>query len=251
MSSLIEKLRRNLHLMKSQVDSGTEIPRTIKEVEDSCDNSLTILDELAAEFEDNTQFWETKCEVLFEILIEARDLVSTASEKIVPLGEANFRLKDVIQLQDKIKKLEVIINDLRQDMEERKIQNQKLVLGQVAFNIDKFVSKRVLDKLVAPDHFIGSIMEMELAIEGHRSYADVFQNEKERKIVEQEWESLQKKLNWSPKLFRYMQDLKKDRLDIAHPPVDKESILAAMENVPQKHKLLFLQLFTIHEEVRH
>ena len=238
--------------MKSQMDSGTDSPRTTKEVEDSCDNSLTILNELAAEFGDNPQLWETECEVLFATLIEVRDLVSTASEKMVWLGEANFTLKrDVMQLQDKMKRLEVQINDLTHDIEEMKIQNQKLVLGQVAFNIDKFVSKRVLDKLVGPDHFIGSIMEMELAIEGHKRYADVFKSEMEKKTAEQKWETLQKELNWNSKLFRYMQDLKKDRLDIAHPTVDKESILAAMENnIPQKHKQLFLQLCAIHEEIR-
>ena len=251
MSSRVEEIRRNVRFLKSQVDRGIINRTTLKQFKDTCDNSLTLIEELAEKFGDNPQLWETEREFLFQTLIDVNDLVKTAFGKIELLEEANDKLKEEVKnLQEKANKLEVIVKDLKQDKE--KITTQKLIIGQVAINVDRNVPKLVLDELVGPDHFIYSIREMELAIEGqHKNYADVFQNEMERKTAEQKWEALQKKLNWSPKLFRYMQDLRKERGNIAHPDVDKDSILAAMEkNIPQKHEKLFLQLFRIHEELR-
>ena len=250
MSSRVEEIRLNVRFLESQVHSSNVNSSTIQQFEDSCDNSLTLIDELAEEFGDSQELWETECEGLFETVIEIKDFVKTAFERISWLEEENFKLKEELkQLQEKVKELEVIVQDLKHDKD--KVTALKLIIGQVAINVDQNVPKHVLDHLEEPDHFIDSIMKMELAIEGqHKNYADVFLNETERKTAEQKWEALQKKVNWSPRLFRYMQDLRKERGNIAHPNVDKDSIRAAMKNIPQEHEQLFLQLFEIHEVVQ-
>ena len=52
MSSRVDEIRHNVWFLKSQVDSNNVNPSTIKQFEDSCDNSLTLTDELAEEFGD-------------------------------------------------------------------------------------------------------------------------------------------------------------------------------------------------------
>lgn len=97
---------------------------------------------------DNQQLWETECEALLLNVAELNGLVRRALEEIECLGAAKSKLKE---LEEGVKELEEKVEQEKKELEEMmKIEKQKLILGQVAFDIDRSVPKQVLDSVVGP-----------------------------------------------------------------------------------------------------
>ena len=157
---------------------------------------------VSSECKDEQDLWQSTCMVLQELVCQFTELVATCLEKIKGLKEEVEALK---QLEGEIK-------TLKEKMEEMNVNSRKLVLGQIAYEIDKAVVSYVLNEIVEPNHFINTIKDMESAIRGDDSnYADVLATAERKLEAEDRWRKLKEKLHWNPLHFRYMKLLKQHR----------------------------------------
>ncbi len=89
-------------------------------------------------------------------------------------------------MKDKITALEDKLNRLSLD-------RHRLVLGQVAFEIENAIVIKILDELIGPNHYIYSIKDMERAISGKDSNYDDVLTEEQKRVADQNWRELQQK----------------------------------------------------------
>ena len=251
MSSRMKELREAFKRLRIQVDnSGTLNSGSIKEVIAFDENLAKFRAELDQESLSDQPTWEIACEEMYEILCEAKLFANRAFENINSLKADNSSLKRQVELlQEQVKKLEETVETLNIKISKINTHEEKLILGQVAYDIEQYVAKIVLDPLVGPKHYISSIEKLQSAIKGDDNYADIFPEATRRK-AEDNWKDLQEQIKWNLDLFRYMGTLKKGRISSAHPPVDKEKAIAAMKkNVPRFEQEKFRTLLKIHEEL--
>ena len=128
------------------------------------------------------------------------------------------------------------------------------MLGQMAYDIEDKVTKKVLDGIVRPEEHVSTIRDMEAAING-TDHHDVLQTEQAKEDVKKRWESLKEEIGWSKTLSRYLRKLKQNHVAMAHLQVDKELIESALKgNATPKlpspdiiDKPLLLKLVQIHK----
>ena len=161
-------------------------------------------------------FWECNCQVLIETLCDLTDLAKNISARIEKVESEKEELqRKVSDLQKKVEKL---------------VENeQKLVAGQIAFEVDNAVLKKVLESIQVPDAkelSIFSIGDMEKAISGQRNYTDIF-TEEQRRRAEHQWNELKSRLGWGGKHYRRLKELKSLRRQIAHPDLDVDQMSEA------------------------
>ena len=154
--------------------------------------------------------------------------MTNSKPKTESFGAENTNLKEVELIQDEVKYLEEALKTLKIKMDQIYPNEEELLLSQVAYDIERYVTKTVLNPLLGPKHYITSIMDMQSAINGDKDFADLFSNSIRDK-AKQSWRELQEKLEWRLDLFRYMSSLKKGRLRSAHLTVNMENAIAAME----------------------
>ena len=251
MSSRMEELREAFKSLRIQLDSSDTLNSdSIKEVIAFDEDLSKFRADLDQERFSEKPTWENAREEMYEILFEAKLFANRAFKKIFSLKADNSSLKrEVESLQAQVKKLDKTVDTLSIKINISDTHEEKLLLGQVAYDIENYVAKIVLDPLVGPKHYITSINKMQSAIKGDDNYADLFP-EATRREAEKNWKDLQEQIKWNLDLFRFMGTLKKDRISSAHPIVVKEKAIAAMKNnVPRYEQEKFLALLKIHEEL--
>ena len=204
----------------------------------------TVLEELQTDIEvvlavfsqDYDAIRKSDCIMLVKAISSHNELVTTCLNKIEATQHENIKLKDRI-------------NTLEEEVKRLSLDRNKLVLGQVALEIEKAIVSIILDKLIGPHHYIYAIQDMEHAIYGEgTNYADVLTEEGKR-VAENDWRKLKQELQWSSRHFRYMKSLKQHRISVAHPRINEAEIKHALENwaLPESEAILFNELFTMYK----
>lgn len=127
--------------------------------------------------------------------------------------------------------------------ESTKPDQQKLVLGQVVFDIDRSIPELILTPVVGAHHHITSIKDMQFALQGKMDFEDTFEDENQRRCCQQKWEKLKTEIGWCGSLLHYM------KLSIAHPSLNEDSIYAAMKHIQPSKKETFKKFLAIHKKV--
>lgn len=146
--------------------------------------------------------------------------------------------QQIVELKQELVKLEHRLKRLEAE----------LVVGQVAYDVDRGVPHFVLDAFIDPDHHIYTIYEMNRAIMNDPDYGDVFKTQETRARAEARWETLKEEFHWTSKLHRYMKHLKTYYNIFACPTVDKDTVENVLESqvIPDLNRELFEKLWTIH-----
>ena len=244
MESILTAIRK-VDILNSKLKSGHPVDSSI--IAEIKSEVSTLDEQVSSECKDQQELWQSTCMVLKELICKFTELVATCLQKMKGVEEEFEALKLTLQ------KLEGEIMTLNHKVEEMNVDSHKLVLGQIAYEIDKAVVSYVLNEIVEPNHYINTIKDMESAIRGNESnYADVLATAERRLEAEDRWRELKEKLHWNPRHFRYMKLLKQHRIGSAHPPIDKAKVEAALENnlIPELEKKIYQELFHMFVELK-
>ena len=135
------------------------------------------------------------------------------------------------ELQEKYAELQRKYTELEEKHEKAKEKDFTLMAGQLAFEIEKAVTSKVLSGIIIEgNQHINTVYEMEEAIKGNVNFADIFPTKHEQEIAEKRWVELKRSINWSGKHFRYMRTLKKLRRGDVHPEFNPIAVKEALES---------------------
>ena len=214
----------------------------------------TLLEKLTEELDDNG---ENEAVQNAQLQDYCQELVSTLSE----LKEATNELVSLLnnaeaekqELRQDIQRLENKMLCLEKKVKMLEKMEQNLLLGQLAFVVDRALLDKVLkDSGCRPANelYIYSIQDMEKAINGKQHYKGVFE-ETERTCVEEHWRELQNTLHWEGKHYRCLKYLKSTRRADAHPDSDLDRMKDAIQKQPDEEmKGVCLELLTMVEIVK-
>ena len=138
--------------------------------------------------DEGAELWATDCETLLITVIAYKDLVHTLIEKLQRLEDQTSN-----QLQELIERYRLLENRIK-ELEESRL---KLMVGQLAFELNRAVVHKVLANILDPDQEqIDTIGDMEKAIEGISNFDDIFKTKEDKKNAEKKWETLKRELHW-------------------------------------------------------
>lgn len=149
---------------------------------------------------------------------EVKQEVHALKENISSLKSAfdDLNLR-VSKLTKENSELKAAMEELKSKLEKLETSQQNLIVGQIAFQIEKAVLKYVMKGIDEPKkRAIYNINNLEKAIENNKRFADAFSKE-ERHKASCEWEMLKSQIGWEDKHYRHLKRLKDFRVDIAHP----------------------------------
>lgn len=176
---------------------------------------------------DQAHLWESDCQILFEV-VAYQELVQILIKKVENLEVKYLHMKQQIQQLEKKQKL------LEDKLDETKM---RLMVGQLAYEIDKEVLHNVLSDMVdVKEKCVCSISDMKSAIKGKDNYDDIFEDENDRLRAKKKWDDLKAYLEWEGKHFRYLKSLKSFGVQDAHPDFNPEAIKQALMNGALKTK---------------
>ena len=190
--------------------------------------SRSINEDLCEEIQSSHE-WQGTCAFLVEVVFELRTLTDKLMVKVDDVKEENVKLRK--ELSDHEQRLQVL-----------EINRNKLFAGRLAFMMDKALLDRVLRDsrcASADERMINSIKSMEKAMRGEYPYGSVF-NEEEKLRVQQQWLGLKKRLGWTADHDLGLRELKKQRLESAHPTASVDVMKAALQKIslaPKKKKV--------------
>lgn len=142
---------------------------------------------------------------------------------IEPMCELTEILKARVEKLEKNSELMRRVADLEKARRELDDSIQcTLAAGQVPFELDKAVLKRVMEAIGRHDYEklrIFNIFNMEKAINRKDNYQDIL-TEEESKRADRQWNDLKKKIGWEDFHYRCLRMLKGSRTRFAHPHVD-------------------------------
>lgn len=221
MTDTVVGIKRSLSALTSQLQNDGSYDATL--LDDMEIDLDRVLEDMSEEYAVPGSSWETGTQSLFEALCESESLIVAALNKIDLVQKENTEIRKKFEdLEAKLKHMEVKLKNMEAN-------RFLLMLGQVAYDIDDKVTKKVLDGIVKPEEHISTIKDMEAAING-RDHFDVLQSKEAKDNAQRRWESLKKTIGWSNRLSRYLRKLKKNRVAIAHPLVNNEFIESALKN---------------------
>ena len=237
----IVSVQGRIESINGQVEDGHSIDSTF--IDQLQTDIEVVLEVVCQECEANPEEWESDCMMLVETMSIYNELVTTCLKKIDAIKDENTEIKATLSsMKDRITALEDKLKQLSLD-------RHRLVLGQVAFDIESAIVIKILGKLIGPNHYIYSIKGMERVISGKdKNYKDVLTDEQKR-VADQNWRELQQKLNWYPWHFRYVKKLKNHRVSAAHPTINTAMVELALENstLPENETKPFNELFTMYK----
>lgn len=222
-ASRIAELGRKAKTLASQLSTGKineEIFQDMKQELSSSDLKERIMEECA-----ETETWETTCEVL----------LSTLSDCVELLGQL---VQEALKFKNESKDLKKKVEDLTKDVEELKkvkkkaeLTSNRLMVGQIAFEVEKAIVKHVLEEVIGPPwkSFIKSISNMQQALNRERNFSDILSDDLKCKEAGQRWKDLQKELGWEERHFRCIDFFKMGRYDDAHPTLDTNILKRAIK----------------------
>ncbi len=147
MTDIVVGIKRSFSALTSQLQNDGPYDTTLV---DNIENGLDrLLEDMSEEYV-NPELWEIGTHSLFEALCESKSLIG-AMNKIDLLQKENTEIrKEVERIAGKLKDLEA--------------NRFLLMLGQVVYDIEDKVTKKVLDGIVQPEEHISTIKDMEAAI---------------------------------------------------------------------------------------
>lgn len=152
-----------------------------------------------------------------ELLEESR------RDDCLPCIEPMCELTEILKARvEKLEKNSELVADLEKTRREFDEIQCTLAAGQVAFELDKAVLKRVMEAIGRHDYEklrIFNIFNMEKAINRKDNYQDIL-TEEESKRADRQWNDLKEKIGWENFHYRCLSMLKGSRTGIAHPQVD-------------------------------
>ena len=241
MSSCCDEVLENLRILNEAINTaragGLSNFDDLTRIINTCSESF---DKFHNEYSSGENYlWESSPGVLFEA-------VDTWSATLMTLQkDYETSIKYNRELQKKVDSLEQKFSSLKEAATSNK---EKLVLGQVAFDVDRSIPKLVIDPVLGICHNILRIKDMESALKGDE---DIFKEEEQKIDCQKRWEELKAELGWSDKVFRYMKGLKQSRLTVAHPTIDEDIVRSAVDTfVERNDREMFRKLFQIYKETQ-
>ena len=155
-------------------------------------------------------------------------MLSKVDELFTRLTKLHNKKMTHLENQDKIQQDE--ISSLRERVKILEGSEQKLLLGQLAFEVDEAVVVKVFkdSDCGTSTADIYHIKQMEKAMRGEHPYVSVFQ-EHQRERIRQKWIELQDRLGWKERHYRGLKNLKDLRLRKAHPKFSTEKMKDAIK----------------------
>ena len=185
---------------------------------------------------------------------ELSSMLSKLDELITRLAEVCNKKMTHLEERDKTQQDE--ISSLRERVKILEGSEQKLLLGQLAFEVDKAVVDKVFKDSdcgtgTAEEHYINYIKDMEKAIKGEHPYVSVFQ-EHQRECIRQKWIELQDRLGWKERHYRGLKNLKRLRLREAHPQFSTEKMKDAIKEASrsEQEKKLCQEFMKMLEDIK-
>lgn len=223
MTAAALEIKRSFTTLKSQLEANVCESAPVFAVFAEIDNVLDrLLVEMEEEYAEHPQYWETGAVSLFEAVCECRSLLKVAFVKIDVLVKENGEIRANFERKQEL--MEAKLKSMEAKLKSMEASKFALMLGQIAYDIDKRVTSKVLDGLVSPEKYVPTVRDMEAAIKGH-DHEDVFdEKEEERITAKKRWNFLKTKIGWSGNINRFLGQLKFHRVGIAHPKVDVEYI---------------------------
>jgi hypothetical protein len=202
------------------------------------------MDQLLSKLEstDNQEIWESDRHILFATIAELKafllEVHNKSNLKVADLETDNCKLKERVRnMEGKLKNMEDKFKKMEAD-------ELALLRGQVAFDVDRSIAKRVLNPVLG-ENYVESIKDMEDVLQERKFF---FNNNAQQKAV-QNWKELQTKLKWNPMFTYYISKIKSARLHIAHPKLQeykKERIDSACDQLPPSDRPQFKELMAMH-----
>ena len=195
-----------------------------------------------------------------EIFQECTDVTKSAdnTEVLVSVVSNFYQLiecldQTVVQSTEEIKKLKIQVKELVKQLEELKEDRTRLMLGQLAFEVEKAIIDEVLTGIIgSPDkHYVNTIKDMQDALGRTENFADVLSDDSNLQKAMKKWKDLQETLNWKDIHFRYIMNLKSFRVPVAHPKFDAAIVVNAIkENKVGQHKRACNELLEMLEKLQ-
>lgn len=201
-------------------------------------DSKTLREEVLEESKDAMKS-TNNTEILFSILSNFYELIIYLQRKVSSLSE------DVKELKEKLE-------EVTKELEALKGAHNKLILGQLAFEVEKAIINEVFMNIIdsPEEHFIDTIADMQNTLEKQANFADVFTNDSIREIAAEKWEGLKKTLHWKDYHFRCISHLKRNRVPVAHPKFEVSAVRKAInDDKAGQHKSACTELLKMLEKL--
>ena len=194
---------------------------------------------------------ETKSKVNTEVLCS---IISNFYELIecLDLKVSNLQ-KELSDLNNLVQDLKVQIKKLTKELEAQKGDYIQLMVGQLAFEVEKAIINEVLTEFIGPpcEHCVFTIAHMQKALERKANFADIFKDDSTLEKAKKKWEGLQQKLGWKNLHFRYIWHLKDSRVAVAHPEFEEAVVTKAIkEGKVDQYKEACTELLKMFKELQ-
>ena len=183
-------------------------------------------------------------EVLFSVVSNFYKLIECLQQKVSSLSE------EVKQLKQEVFAMTKNLKEVTKELEALKGDHIKLILGQLAFEVEKAIVSEVFTKVIgSPDkYYITTISDMQKALMRQENFADILADDSKRKEAIEKWKSLQKTLDWKDYHFRCISYLKRSRVPVAHPKFEISTVRKAInDDKVGQHKKAYTELLMMLE----
>ena len=189
--------------------------------------SKSFKEDVLKESEDETKS-AINTEVLLDVVSDFYELTECLQQKVSSLSE------EVKELKQEVFTLTKNLKEVTKELEALKGDHIKLILGQLAFEVEKAIVSEVFTKVIgSPDkYYITTIADMQKALMRQENFADVLADDSKRKEAIEKWKGLQKTLDWTDNHFRCISYLKRSRVPVAHPKFE----ISTVRKVINDHK---------------
>ena len=247
----IEEVDRKAKTLLSQFKASGKMKQddliALKQELDSETFKKEILDESTHEIKS-----AVNTEVLVSVVSNFYELIECLNQSASELTEEVKELKQ--QVENLAKQLEELKKDGRSTqlmLEELKKDRTQLMVGQLAFEVEKAIIYEVLTKVIGSStHYVTTLEDMQSALNRKPNFTDVLSDPNQKKAAEK-WEELQKTLKWKEIHFRYIKNLKSSRVSVAHPKFDAAIVANAIkEKKVGQHEVACKELMTMLKQLQ-
>jgi uncharacterized protein (UPF0335 family) len=214
--------------------------------------SNTFREELLEESEDEMKS-AVNTEVLLSVLSDFYELIEYLEQMVSSLNKDVKELKqNVSSLSEDAKELKEKVKEATEELEKLKGDHIKLILGQLAFEVEEAIVNEVFMKIIGPpaEHYITTIADMQNALMRQANFADVLADDSNREKATEKWKGLQRTLDWKDYHFRCISYLKYSRVSVAHPKFEVSTIRKVInDDKVGQHKKACTELLTMLEKL--
>ena len=215
--SRIEEVDRKAKTLLSQLKTSGQMNHKDLIALKSELTSKTFKEEVLEECKDENKS-AVNTDVLFSVVSNFYELIECLEQKVSTLS------KDVRELMEKVK-------EANEKLETWKGGRNQLILGQLAFEVEKAIVNEVLAAIIgSPDkYYITTIADMQSALEKKAYFSDVLADDSNHKNATKRWKDLQMTLEWKDYHFRCISHLKRSRVPAAHPKFEAAEVTKAIK----------------------